>query len=63
MYDVFEIIAEPTAGGHESVSALDVQFHVHQAVALYRSKSAAGHPGAAAAGTAEGIAIGKRQRM
>lgn len=59
VYDVFEIVAEPS-GGHEPVSAGDVQFHVHQA--LYKWKSA--NPGAAAAADqAAGIAIGKRQRM
>lgn len=37
VYDVFEIIAEPSLG-HEPVTALDVQYHVHQA--LYKWKSA-----------------------
>ena len=59
MYDVFEIVAEASSGC-EPVTALDVQFHVHQA--LYKWKSA--NPGAAAAADqAAGIAIGKRQRM
>jgi hypothetical protein len=58
VYDVFEIIAEPSAGP-EPVTALDVQFHVHQA--LYRWKSA--NPAAAAAADQNGIAISKRQRM
>lgn len=59
VYDVFEIMAEPSAG-HEAVTALDVQFHVHQA--LYKWKTA--NPAAAAAADqAAGIAIGKRQRL
>jgi hypothetical protein len=58
VYDVFEIIAEPSAG-HEAVTALDVQFHVHQA--LYKWKNA--NPATAAAADQAGIAIGKRQRI
>lgn len=56
VYDVFEIIAEPSAG-HEVVTALDVQFHVHQALHKWKS----GNLGAAA--EVNGIAIGKRQRL
>jgi hypothetical protein len=41
------------------VTALDVQFHVHQA--LYKWKNA--NPATAAAADQAGIAIGKRQRI
>lgn len=56
MYDVFEIVAEASAGC-EPVTALDVQFHVHQA--LHKWKSA----NTDFADAAGGIAIGKRQRQ
>lgn len=58
VYDVFEIVAESSAGqGHNGVTALDVQYHVHQALHKWKNgnSGAAEQPGS--------IAIGKRQRM
>lgn len=58
VYDVFEIVAESSAGqGHDGVTALDVQYHVHQALHKWKN----GNPGAAE--QPGSIAIGKRQRM
>jgi hypothetical protein len=56
VYDVFEIVAEASAGS-EPVTALDVQFHVHQA--LHKWKIANTDPTDAVGG----LAIGKRQRI
>jgi hypothetical protein len=59
VYDVFEIVVEPSAG-HEQVTALDLQYHVQQA--LHRWKTA--NPAAAAAADeAGGIPIGKRKKL